>query len=42
MNASVTAISMGVALLAVAVWVEIRERRAAPGDGNYRSGPPRL
>jgi hypothetical protein len=30
MNAFVTAVLMGVALLAIAVWVEIRERRAAP------------
>jgi hypothetical protein len=41
MSAFVTAILIGVVLLAVAVWVEVRERRAAPGDGNYRSsGPP--
>jgi multisubunit Na+/H+ antiporter MnhC subunit len=41
MNAFVTAVVIGVALLAVAIWVEVRERRAAPGDGNYRSsGPP--
>jgi len=37
MSAFVTAILMGAALLAVAVWVEVHERRAAPGDGNYRS-----
>jgi hypothetical protein len=42
MNPVITAILMGVALLAVAIWVEVRERRSAPGDGNYRSsGPPR-
>jgi hypothetical protein len=42
MNAVVTAVMMGAALLTVAIWVEIRERRAAPGDGDYRSsGPPR-
>jgi hypothetical protein len=41
MNAFVTAIVIGAVLLAVAIWVEVRERRAAPGDGNYRSsGPP--
>jgi hypothetical protein len=40
MSAFVTAILMGVALLTVAVWVEARERRAAPGDGNYRSIGP--
>jgi hypothetical protein len=41
MNAFVTAVLMGAALLAVAIWVEVRERRAAPGDGNYRSSGPR-
>lgn len=42
MNALVTAILVGFALLAVAIWVEVGERRSAPGDGNYRgSGPPR-
>ena len=41
MNAFVTAVLMGVALLAIAVWVEVRERRPAPGDGNYRSSGPR-
>jgi hypothetical protein len=42
MDALVTAVLVGAALLAVAVWVEVRERRTAPGDGNYRSfGPPR-
>jgi hypothetical protein len=42
MNAFVTAVLIGAALLAVAIWVEVRERRSAPGDGNYRSsGPPR-
>jgi hypothetical protein len=37
MNAFVTAGLIGIALLAVAVWVEIRERRTAPGDGDYRN-----
>jgi hypothetical protein len=42
MNAFVPAVLIGVALFAVAIWVEVRERRSAPGDGNYRSsGPPR-
>jgi hypothetical protein len=41
MNAFVTAVLMGAALLAVAIWVEVRERRAAPGDGSYRSSGPR-
>lgn len=36
MNAVVTAILVGFALLAVAILVEVRERRSAPGDGNYR------
>jgi hypothetical protein len=42
MAALVTAAVIGTALLALAVWIELRERRDAPGDGNYRnSGPPR-
>jgi hypothetical protein len=42
MNALVTAVVMGAALLAIAIWVELRERRGAPGDGDYRSsGRPR-
>jgi hypothetical protein len=41
MNAFVTAVLMGVAMLALAIWVEVRERRPAPGDGNYRSSRPR-
>lgn len=36
MNALVTAILVGFALLAVAIWVEVGERRSAPGDGSYR------
>ena len=42
MNAVVTAVLVGTALLTVAIWVEIRGQRAAPGDSDYRSsGPPR-
>lgn len=42
MNAILTAAVIGTALLALAIWIEIRERRVEPGDGNYRSsGPPR-
>jgi len=42
MSALVTAAVIGTALIALAIWIEIRERGAAPGDGNYRnSGPPR-
>jgi hypothetical protein len=41
MNAFATAVLAGVAMLALAVWVEVRERRAATGDGNYRSSGPR-
>jgi hypothetical protein len=37
MSALLTAAVIGTALLTVAIWVEIRERRAAPGDGSYRS-----
>ena len=42
MNAILTAAVIGTTLLALAIWVEIRERRVAPGDGEYRtSGPSR-
>jgi hypothetical protein len=42
MSALVTAAVIGTALLALAGWIEIRERRVAPGDGDYkRTGPPR-
>jgi|SwirhisoilCB2_FD_contig_123_81726_length_571_multi_7_in_2_out_0_1 multisubunit Na+/H+ antiporter MnhC subunit len=42
MNAILTAAVIGTALLALAIWIEIRERRVEPGDGSYRSsGPPR-
>ena len=41
MDAFVTAVLVGVAMLVLAVWVEVRERRAAPGDGDYRSLGPR-
>jgi hypothetical protein len=34
MNAVVAAAVMVTGLLIVAIWVEIRERRAASGDGN--------
>jgi hypothetical protein len=37
MSALLTSAVIGIALLAIAIWVEIRERRAAPGDGSYRS-----
>ncbi len=30
MNALVTAVVIGAALLAIAVWIEVRERRIAP------------
>jgi hypothetical protein len=42
MSVVITPVLIGIALLGVAIWVEVRERRSAPGDGNYRSsGPPR-
>jgi hypothetical protein len=42
MNAILTAAVIGTGLLALAIWIEIRERRVEPGDGSYRSsGPPR-
>ena len=42
MNAILTAAVIGTALLALAIWIEIRERRAELGDGSYRSsGRPR-
>jgi hypothetical protein len=37
MNAFVTAGLIGIALLTIAIWVEIRERRPALGDGDYRN-----
>jgi multisubunit Na+/H+ antiporter MnhC subunit len=37
MSAVLTAAVIGTALLALAIWIEIRERRAAPGDGTYQS-----
>jgi hypothetical protein len=37
MSAVVTAAVIGAALLGLAIWIEIRERRTAPGDGTYRS-----
>jgi hypothetical protein len=42
MNAILTAAVIGTAFLALAIWIEVRERRVEPGDGSYRSsGPPR-
>jgi hypothetical protein len=42
MSALVTAAAIGTVLLVLAIWIEIRERGAAPGEGNYRnSRPPR-
>jgi hypothetical protein len=38
MSAAITAVLIGAGLLALAIWIEIREGRAAPGDGDYR-GP---
>ena len=37
MNAVIAAVVMGLAFLALAVWIEIRERRVSPRDGEYRS-----
>ena len=37
MAALVTAALVGMGLLTLAIWIEIRERRTAPGDGAYRS-----
>jgi hypothetical protein len=42
MSALVTAAVIGTVFVTLAIWIEIRERGAAPGDGNYRnSGSPR-
>ncbi|HLK52442.1 MAG TPA: hypothetical protein VKU42_03245 [Candidatus Angelobacter sp.] len=41
MNALVTAVVMAAALLAVAAWIEVRERRPSPGDGDYQSSGSR-
>jgi hypothetical protein len=41
MSAVITAVLIGAGLLALAIWVEIRERPAAPGDEDHRgSGRP--
>jgi hypothetical protein len=40
MSALLTAAVIGTALLALAIWIEIRERRVEPGDGRYRSSEP--
>jgi hypothetical protein len=43
MTAPATAAVIGAALLTLAIWIEIQERRAALGDGNYRSsGNPKV
>jgi hypothetical protein len=33
MSAVITAVMIGAGLLALAIWIEIRERPTAPGDG---------
>ena len=33
MQALATAVAIGTVLLVIAVWIEVRERRGAPGDG---------
>ena len=35
MNAVIPAVVLGAAFLALAIWIELRERRAAPHDGEY-------
>jgi hypothetical protein len=34
MQALITAVAVGAGLLLVAIWIELRERRGAPGDGD--------
>ncbi len=41
MDAFVTAGLVGIALLTVAIWIEVRGQRTAPGDGDYRNSRPR-
>ena len=36
MSAVITTVLIGAGLLALAIWVEIREGPAAPGDGDHR------
>ncbi|HLJ26401.1 MAG TPA: hypothetical protein VKY85_06810 [Candidatus Angelobacter sp.] len=41
MSAFIAATVIGAGFLFLAIWVEIGERRGAPGDGDYRgSGKP--
>jgi hypothetical protein len=40
MQALATAVAIGTVLLVIAVWIEVRERRGAPGDGDYKSSRP--
>lgn len=41
MNAIIPAVVVGTAFLALAIWIELRERRAAPHDGEYTVSAPR-
>lgn len=41
MSALVSGIVFGAAFLALAIWIELRERRAAPHDGEYTGSAPR-
>jgi len=37
MSVLITVAAISTGLLALAIWVEIRERRGAVGDGDYKS-----
>jgi len=41
MNAIIPAVVAGTAFLVLAIWIEIRERRAAAHDGEYTGSAPR-
>jgi hypothetical protein len=41
MNAVIPAVVLGTAFLALAIWIELRERRTAPHDGEYAGPAPR-
>ena len=41
LSALIAAVAAGTAFLALAVWIELRERAAAPHDGEYTGSAPR-
>jgi hypothetical protein len=41
MNAVIPAVVFGTAFLALAIWIELRQRLPAPHDGEYARSAPR-